>query len=332
MKKVILWLLSVLLALVLAALIVVELLPRHFDSVKNVEISGSQCWMAELSDELSLGEISIPGAHDAGAQNVRLALFSKCQDLGTRQLLDAGFRYLDIRLGVEQDGGRAVLGIYHGFVNCLKGRTVFGGNLLLDDILEDCRDFLEENPTETILFVVKQEHGDESVKEFQEILSQYTDSDLWLLTDTMSTLGEARGKIVLFRRYDDEAGLGKAAGIYLGWSKQNERRETPLGCETADEGGFTAFVQDRYKLDTTVKWETFANTLAETDSLLEGGIVINFLSTNGSPAYGHPYKYAKELNSLFLSYDIPSKSAGWVIADFGNAEIAAKIYSLNFNN
>ena len=36
----------------------------------------------------------------------------------------------------------------------------------------------------------------------------------------MPTLGQARGKLVLLRRWEDEAGLGARAGLPLLWEDQ----------------------------------------------------------------------------------------------------------------
>ena len=55
---------------------------------------------------------------------------------------------------------------------------------------------------------------------------------------------------------------------------------------------------------------------------------INFLSTNGTPSYGHPYKYAQVLNKRLINSDI--KLNGWVIVDFCSEKLAYRIYSENF--
>ena len=48
--------------------------------------------------------------------------------------------------------------------------------------------------------------------------------------------------------------------------------------------------------------------------------------------FGHPYRYAKELNPRLLALcggqdDI---SLGWTVIDFGNAQLASAIYEQNF--
>lgn len=326
-KKIILWIVGVILAIIVVGFVVVQLLPGLTDRVKSVAVDGSNCWMAGISDDVLLSEMSIPGVHDFGSRNVQLALFSKCQDRTAKQLLNDGFRYLDIRLGVEYVKGEPVMSLYHGFTHCLSGTSVFSGHLMLDEIIKDCTDFLTENPSETILFVVKKEHGDESIAEFQRILNTYT-TDAFLLTDSMPTLGEARGKIVLIRRYEDEAGLGCDSGIYLTWSQQKANDDVTLTYELVEGKSTQAYVQDRYKYDTDDKWNAFVSTVNETEQLIKRGVVINFLSTNGTPTYGHPYKYAKKLNAKFLTETFTG-NLGWVVVDFGNAKLAQKIYTNN---
>lgn len=67
--------------------------------------------MSSVDGNLKLNEINIPGTHDSATQYVKLALFSKCQCLNIKEQLDAGFRYLDIRLAVDNEK----LKLVHGF-------------------------------------------------------------------------------------------------------------------------------------------------------------------------------------------------------------------------
>ena len=114
------------------------------------------------------------------------------------------------------------LQLMHGFTSCKTGPMPWSGALTLDDVLAGCYAFLEAHPTETVLFAAKYEHGDASVPEVQQTLDAYIrkNPDRWLLTDTMPTLGQARGKLVLLRRWEDEAGLGARAGLPLLWEDQ----------------------------------------------------------------------------------------------------------------
>ena len=314
------------LLLVAAVLVTIPLTER----VDASPVAGSADWMARLQDDVSLGELSIPGTHDAGAQYVQLGFFSKCQARSVGQQLEDGFRYLDIRLAVSGDG----LGLNHGFCECRTGAAPGSGRLMLEDVLEDvledCYAFLSAHPTETVIFAVKQEYGDESVAEFQRVLDRYIQADIerWYLDSELPSLGEARGRLVLLRRYDDEAEFGKNAGIALIWPNQSgyddpAKAFSDQGCFV---GSLTLTVQDRYEYDEEEKWAAFCAEADDPDAA-----VLRFLSTKGHMAFGHPYRYAKELNPRLLALcESQDMSLGWTVIDFGNARLASAIYEQNF--
>ena len=292
---------------------------------RSAAVAGSADWMRDVADRTPLNEMAIPGTHDAATTYCQLAYVTKCQSKTIAEQLEAGFRYLDIRLGAEGDS----LILMHGFTKCRTGAFFWNETLTLDMVLADCYAFLQAHPTETILFCVKQEHGDESVREFQGLLRQYLAKapENWLLTNTIPTMGEARGKLVLLRRYDDEAGIGREAGIPLVWGHQGGHDDTTLTTVARKNESFTLWVQDRYEYDTADKWNAFATGIV-LSSTADGAVAIQFLSTKGTFVQGHPYAFAKDLNKQLLSAVLPS-DCGWVIVDFGTAELAQKIYSLN---
>lgn len=313
------------LAAMLLAVVILIAIPL-MERVDASPVAGSADWMARLPDDAPLGKLSIPGTHDAGTQYVQLGFFSKCQARSISQQLEDGFRYLDIRLAVSGDG----LGLNHGFCQCRTGAAPWSGRLMLEDVLEDCYAFLSAHPTETVIFAVKQEHGDESVAEFQCVLDRYIqeDAERWYLGSELPSLGEARGRLILLRRYDDEAGLGINAGVALTWPNQNgyddpARAFSSEGCSV---GSLTLAVQDRYEYDEEEKWAAFCAEADDPDT-----VALRFLSTKGHMTFGHPHRYAKELNPRLLalceSRDI---SLGWTVIDFGNAQLASAIYEQNF--
>ena len=308
--------------LAVAALFVIPLTER----VDASPVAGSAGWMAGLPDDAPLGGLSIPGTHDAGAQYVQLGFFSKCQARSVGQQLEDGFRYLDIRLAVSGDG----LGLNHGFCECRTGAAPWSGRLMLEDVLEDCYAFLSAHPTETVIFAVKQEHGDESVAEFQRVLDRYIQADIerWYLDSELPSLGEARGRLILLRRYDDEAELGTNAGIALIWPNQDGYDDPGKAFSDQDcsVGSLTLAVQDRYEYDEEEKWAAFCAETGDPDA-----VVLRFLSTKGHMTFGHPYRYAKELNPRLLALcEGQDLSLGWTVIDFGNAQLAAAIYEQNF--
>jgi len=179
----------------------------------------NKSWMKEISDEQNLSQIMLPGVHNAAASYLPLSLFSKCQKLSISELLDAGYRYLDVRVGVDEKNEEKTLYTYHNFVPCYNKSGIIPRRLTFNDVMESCYEFLDENPSETIILVIKYEHGDLSISEFENLIADAISNSIddekekWLLTDDTPCLREARGKIVLYRRYEDEASIGEKSGI-----------------------------------------------------------------------------------------------------------------------
>lgn len=320
-------LLGFLLAVVLVIAAAFFFLPLT-ETVDTTPVEGSADWMKELDGELPLNQIVLPGSHDSATQYVQLAFFSKCQALSVAEQLEAGCRYLDIRLGV--DGHNDTFKLMHGFTNCRTSPFNPVDKLYLDDLLDDCYDFLKKHPTETVVFAVKQEHGKDSVAVFESMLNSYIreDADMWLLTDSIPTLDEARGKLVLMRRYEDEGGLEARSGIPLIWADQKGAKDTRPNVVAEKNDFYTLYVQDRFEYDTEAKWEAFAKGMAMAEKRAkDGDVILSFLSTKGSLTYGHPRQFANVLNPRLAELDSLS---GWVVVDFLSPKLAETIYSHNF--
>ena len=299
------------------------------EGVSRAKVDGSADWMADLDDDLLLNQVTIPGTHNAGAAHAQLAFFSKCQSLDIRGQLDAGYRYLDIRLGLDEESGELIL--KHGFTNC-KPSALSNRALTLSALIADCCAFLDAHPGEVILFCVKHEHGDFSIAEMQTLLDELIKGrpDRWFLSDSLPTVGEARGRIVLLRRYGDDAGLGERAGVPFAWNDQGGADNPTEDVEANIPGDLLLWVQDRYEYDTDDKWNAFLAGLAI--AVDDEEAAVHFLSTKGSLAYGHPYWFARTLNRRLLAYDLPAgEPLGWIIVDFGSPRLAEHIWQCNFD-
>ncbi|WP_329281195.1 phosphatidylinositol-specific phospholipase C [Streptomyces sp. NBC_00691] len=153
----------------------------------------TQDWMAGHGDPTALQKLTIPGTHDSGARFG--GLWSECQNTTIAQQLAAGIRFLDVRCRVT--GGS--FAIHHG---------ASFQNIMFGDVLVACRDFLAAHPSETVLMRVKQEYSSDSDATFGAIFTDYLDNRGWRslfrIGDTVPSLGEARGKVVLIA---DNGGL-----------------------------------------------------------------------------------------------------------------------------
>lgn len=318
-----------LLALILLAAAAFVGIPMT-ESVKTNTADRSADWMADLDDALRLNEIVLPGTHDSATQYVQLAFFSKCQAISVGEQLEAGFRYLDIRLGLA-DGG---IKLMHGFTNCKTGPMPWDEALYLDTVLEQCYAFLRAHPSETVVFAVKQEHGDQTAQDFAERLEAVIagEPELWYLGNEIPTLGEARGKLVLMRRYVDRSLDENAAcaGVLLMWPNQNGHEDPAKHVEMTDNLSYRLWVQDRYEYGAEDKWTAFLKGLEE-PAIGKDDLSIHFLSTKGTLPYGHPYYFSHALNTRLL--ELPTeKLRGWIVVDFGDAALASAVWRANFQN
>ena len=296
------------------------------ENVDSTPVEGAADWMKDLDDGMPLSSVVLPGTHDSATKNVQLAFFSKCQALTIGEQLEAGFRYLDVRLAAA-GGGK--LKLMHGFTNCLTSGWPWAGTLTFDDVLAETYAFLKAHPTETVVFAVKHEHGSETPEAFEELLNGYIaqNPEAWLLSDSIPTVGEARGKIVLVRHFEDMSQPVPSLGLPCYWQTQNGHDDVSKNAATHKNGMYTLIVQDRYEYDAPDKWNAFLKGVAAAQKPC---LTINFLSTKGTAAFGHPFAFAKELNAKLLGYE--EKLAGWIVVDFGSPTLAARIYRTNFQN
>lgn len=285
-------------------------------------------WMSHLDGKTKLQNVIMPGTHDAATSRVQLGFYARCQQYTIKEQLEKGYRYLDIRLRMDGDNDDLVL--CHAFSDCTTTALPIAKKLRLSNVLEDCYNFLNTNKSETIVFAVKQEYGNEPIAEFEKTLNKTISKNKsnWLLTNELPTLEEARGKLVLLRRYNDDANLGLDSGIPLIWSDQGNKDHTEKAFSNNDDhvGSTKLYVQDRYHYNVINKWEAFTN---KETKFIEDACVISFSSTAGAWIIGHPFSYATKLNKNIYELYKNEKPNKWTIVDFGGEMLARQIYKWN---
>lgn len=291
-------------------------------------------WMENVPDETKLSSMSIPGTHDSCTQNVDMRYIFQCQDASIATQLKYGYRYLDMRLVLEKRSGQETLVLKHNIARCKVSDSPFSRTLTLADVLKDVYTFLDEHPSETVIMCMKAENSKDDVAAVQKALYEMIDqaSEHWYLKNEIPTLGAVRGRIVLATRFDDKLPVGfERCGLYFGWTDQGDR--TVLTDPTADSvinGRETLCVQDRYNYDVGDKI-TAIRTCLDSSRAADDTFFLNFTSTSGSGAVGHPKEYAKDINLDLYAYEWEAgKAYGVVIVDFGPKKIAEKIYGTNF--
>lgn len=149
-------------------------------------------WMESVDGRRSLSELSIPGTHESCSRYGGADF--ECQVKTIAQQLEDGIRFFDIRCRHYQND----LPIHH--------RWVFQHQYFGPDVLDVCVEFLTQNPNECILMSIRQEEEADNTESFQETFQKLIApvQNFWYLRDTIPTLDEVRGKIVLFRRFDPD--------------------------------------------------------------------------------------------------------------------------------
>jgi len=174
-----------------------------------------RAWMKFLRDDTPLSALSIPGTHNSPTYHHALPSV-RCQVVPVREQLKRGVRFLDVRVQPEhpenpkKDGLRLVHG---AFPVSLTGPRHFKSTVT------EVLDFLANNSSETVIMCVKREGtGSSTDAQLSRILRDHYAGDVtrWFTAPRVPYLGEARGKIVLVRRFHlDDSLKGEWGGE--GW-------------------------------------------------------------------------------------------------------------------
>ncbi|WP_327283142.1 phosphatidylinositol-specific phospholipase C [Streptomyces sp. NBC_01205] len=162
-------------------------------------------WMARLPDNTYLPHLTIPGTHDSCCTDPSNGTkWAQTQNWGVTEQLQRGIRFLDIRLNGLQ-GARNELGVYHGSWYQEKR---------FQDVLEDCRRYLREYRSETVIMRVKNENeGGQALDpvEFRRRFNYYLDdlgyrSLVWT-NPSWPHLGQVRGKVIVAADFENTWGI-----------------------------------------------------------------------------------------------------------------------------
>ena len=174
---------------------------KGYDSLNfryNNEDVNSTNWMGALPQTLKITDISIPGTHDAGTCWVSSDQSgSSDQRYYIDELLNAGVRHIDLRTGLDDN---KKLRVIHASHRCLNRA---GNDLSMDEAMGWIKNFLDKNPSETVILQVKMDRqGSECEKKTYEYLEAMANADnsyIWK-GDHVPTLEEARHKIIVISR------------------------------------------------------------------------------------------------------------------------------------
>lgn len=221
---------------------------------------GTADWMAGLDDGRLISDLSIPGTHDSGAMFEPLPGLSKNQELTIAEQLAAGVRYLDIRCRNIEDR----FFIFHGSVDQHQA---------YDDVLATVFAFLDGHPGETVIASVMEETEPlRGTRAFEAIFADYVAEapERWNLSASPPTLGEARGKVVLLRRF-----AAQAAPLGIDATAWPDNSRVIFSIENAA----SVRVQDAYRVSfNDEKWMSITDMIAEARTGSRSSLYLNYTS------------------------------------------------------
>lgn len=295
----------------------------------DTQITGAN-WMSAVDGSVPVTKINMPGTHDSLTKYIGASLVSKTQSLSVSQQLFSGVRYFDMRLNISGD---EIIG-FHGILRCKSSYGLFAKDLTAGEVVEDCKSFLKSNPGETVLFLLKQEGGEDSPKLFSLFYEKYIaqSPEAWFTENRIPSLDEVRGRIVLLRacqidssRFDDtNSGLNFTGYPYISSTDMNDFRLCPIDNFALGTYAFM-YVQDSYKLSSSKKIEVVRNFL---DSDLDSND-FNICCTN-TIGGNTPLGNSSKVNGFLMSYPFESgKTYGIIVSDFTTKELCERVYMTN---
>ncbi len=280
--------------------------------------------LAKISDDAYLSELNIAGTHDSATAYVAMENAARCQNKTIKEQLNMGVRFLDIRLTKKDNEFYLV----HSLADCYSDKEKTK-RMPFSEVLDVCKNFLKDNPKETLIISIKQDRGIINRWFFPPFYDKYIKGDEsgWYLKNRVPTLGECRGKLVLMRRCRVWKSFCKTADGGLNfsfWPDQARKKMTAKRVKLNKET--VALVQDRYGLDPERKWQCTKHYLdiAETSPTKPA---VHFISTSAK-TNGTLVGTAEYINGEFMQYPL-KKGTGWIICDFPTEELIEKIMTSN---
>jgi 1-phosphatidylinositol phosphodiesterase len=280
------------------------------------EVPAGNNWMELLNGNLSLSQLSIPGTHDSGARVEPVSGTAKCQDLSITDQLSAGVRFLDIRCRHVDN----TFAIHHGSVY---------QNMNFTDVLNMVVGFLNSNPTECVLMSVKEEYDpSNNTRSFEETFDAYRqlNPEKWYINEAVPTLSQARGRIVLLRRFG-------AGGLPKGINATNWSDNTTFSINNSLS---QLRVQDYYNdSSSSAKWTAILALLTEAPAGGSAVLYINFTSGYKAGLFSIPSipTISNAINPQIVSYFTSNTAGrfGVIPMDFADAQKATLIMRTNFH-
>ena len=282
-------------------------------------------WLSRLPNQTSIFDINLPGTHDSAAIGSRWWPFHlwSLQDRSLTEQLNDGVRLLDIRLKVNPSGNA------YYFVTC-HGKGLKGAEYqTLESALDECRAFLDSNPSEFIAMLLKVEDfngtDDDKTNVYGALDTLFNNYAVFSSSGSAlhraPDLGSVRGKIYILNRQSPRL----ATGVPFMWDHNTAGDSNPRPPSTGLRN-FAGHVQDQHEgVGSADKlklfWRTAQNVPANGTTLL-----LNFASLSRT-MFGGSYinrPLLEKLGGMNASQRL--SRLGWVPLDYEDRSYKTDLY------
>lgn len=308
-------------------------------------------WMSFIPDDTVLSDVTIPGTHDSStaSTDIDMNYMAQCQQLSIYDQLYSGIRYFDLRF----NGKYLIHGVFD--VGCWYK----GDRLKLEKVMDWVKEFLRDNPDETVILQIKADinftnQTESEVYEYYKTLLK-DDPNLFYIGDHVPKMGECRGKIVILSRFENYGnsdfrynGTDKQWALDVSaWNAWTETMSDPMGL-TVSGDNYEVWTQDFHKKVGDDKWTLTTNSVFNKETGAEAkraavkakGKDCWTVSYSSCVSMGAPVKWPQEaareqnprlVDKLLHDEDVlDGQFLGVVCSDFSDQQLAYLVYKQNF--
>lgn len=291
-------------------------------------------WMKGIPGTVYLSQVNLPGSHDTGAMAVVQDMNStldnlsvtKCQKLYYEEQLATGVRSFDVRCNATSSSQNVFdVKIVHGS-SAIQCYDRYGKELTLGEILDISKLFLSKHPSETIVMLVKPDAG--THPDLARTLKAYIEENpnLFWQDDSVPTLREVRGKIVLLRRFlttSENISLAFGPDLTL-WDDQDYDAVKGL-VKLPQPGGAQTYVQDAFQQTGGAKKEYISGAIKASAAVPLDNYIYNYTSCT----LGLVIDTTREINKWVYEQALSSKRLGNFMFNYNDLMINRKVFRSN---
>ncbi|WP_426461349.1 phosphatidylinositol-specific phospholipase C domain-containing protein [Mycoplasma hafezii] len=277
-------------------------------------------WMKYVNGNKTLFQMSIPGTHDSAAfqgTGFNWGVFwkkARTQAMSITRQLNMGIRAFDLRADYD--------------LNMRHGITYLSDNL--DSVMSQMKQFLAENPSEFVIFRIKDESMDvnnewqakTASQNYMNTLAKYKDylyNPNGLPPDQLSwKLDDMRGKMVILNMWHHKVNLSLVGGtLYWALVGKDSTQQDQYENVTVDQK--LRLIESMWDRSNMEKFDTTA-------------LYVNFMNIAGSLS-ASPISYAKRVDlpaNEYLNLNNDLYKLGMTYMDFPGPALIQNVFRRNF--